>query len=130
MSMKFIFDELDSISWNKYSSNIDQFPLFQSSMYLQSIVESSNSIVRYFLIQNEDKINIGLAGFQIKFFFKVFKIYQLNRGPVFFNNVFLDIDDLEKLVVDLFEFVSKNRKFFKIYFVSPELRANSRNKCL
>ncbi|RHX78254.1 lipid II:glycine glycyltransferase FemX [Leptospira yasudae] len=118
-SFKLQSQELDWNSWNRELESIEHVNLLQSWEYGEAKKQSEGWQPKRILLKSNDK-KIALVQILSKRLLILFRIFRINRGPLFYSNVTVE----EKRTALLF--LSEYASLFKgsILFFSPEMNSN------
>ena len=119
------FNKISENRFDELINDIDNPSIFQSSKFLRTnLLDQKNKLI-YLLVTDELNKNIAIVVVTIINYFNLFKIYRINRGPLFFDNENLNLYQQEDIINKIFLFVSKKQFGLKLFYISPEIRSNS-----
>lgn len=123
--MNFNINKISENRFDELINDIDNPSIFQSSKFLRTnLLDQKNKLI-YLLVSDELNKNIAIVVVTIKNYFNLFKIYRINRGPLFFDKENLNLSQREGIISKIFLFVSKKQFGLKLFYISPEIRPNS-----
>ena len=107
--MNFNINKISENRFDELINDIDNPSIFQSSKFLRTnLLDQKNKLI-YLLVTDDLNKNIAIVVVTIKNYFNLFKIYRINRGPLFFDKENLNLSQREGIISKIFLFASKKQ---------------------
>lgn len=114
---KFCLEEITEEQYKNICKKTQNFlPLLQSSIYANSKKNTQNWKINYWKVVRKDKNRETIAFFLT--LNKYHLLYRINRGPIFCQNIEMEVYELLK---------KKFSGFGKILFIAPNAQRNGKN---
>ncbi|TGL98143.1 GNAT family N-acetyltransferase [Leptospira barantonii] len=121
-SLPIASEELNAESWNEELNRIEHANLLQSWEYGEAKRIGEGWKAKRILLRSSGK-KIGLVQILFKSYLKVFNVFRINRGPLFYQ----DVSELEKEASLRFLSGYASIKRGSVLFFNPELNLNGRS---